>query len=531
MFLVRFKKILIIIFVISVCLYFFQLYRVAKNYSQSHRFGDEDAHMLGGHLILKGYKPYKDFSGNHQPLTYIFPAGIQKIAPANTLFPFVGRHRLAVYAYSILWQVVFLLAFGPIIFLFTLIFETLKYVLLGNKVLGEVWALYPFIFLLGISIKKTIFERKIHSLELLFFSVSTFLVTFSLFPLWPSVFILNVYMLIYNRKSRDKLLLQIAPFIVLTFGLFFFIPFKDYFQNTIIDNITFVVPKMNKISYNTDILKKILLPFALFYSKPNLINITTLFFVNFYGILIYISIKLKKIVPLVAIITALFISNARTINLNFGDFHILPWLASFLFIPIATLGFLREVKKPKIVKQIYKISFILITVFSLWITVINRVDFYGNIVFDLKNDLSREHYINYSKSVKNGLGIKSIKKNGDRIFGIANDTLAIWVADGDLALPPLESQRWQYELTRFKKQIEDVFNKNPPEFFLMDSLAPLDGSDDVSKIVVNSLNKNYIQIKHLGKPSELYVLKSKFSEVADKQWDEFKYYLFEKPNL
>src|SRR3989344_1581453 len=168
------KKIFLLIFVLGVIIYTFQLYRVAKNYSQSHRFGDEDAHMLGGHLILKGYKPYKDFSGNHQPLTYWLPAAIQKIAPSNTLFPYVGRHRLEGDAYSIVWSIIYF------VFFFISIFELLKYVLLGNKVLGEVWALYPFLFLLGTVIKHTLLKKKISNVTLAIFSLATFTSAFSL---------------------------------------------------------------------------------------------------------------------------------------------------------------------------------------------------------------------------------------------------------------------------------------------------------------------------------------------------------------
>ena len=131
------KKIVTAVFVLFALLLFFQLFRVARNFSQSYRFGDEDAHMLAGHLILKGYIPYRDFSGNHQPLPYLFTAAVQKIAPPNTLFPFIGRQRMAVFAYSFIWQILFLYFFGWLAIFFTIILEISKYLLLGNKVLGE----------------------------------------------------------------------------------------------------------------------------------------------------------------------------------------------------------------------------------------------------------------------------------------------------------------------------------------------------------------------------------------------------------
>lgn len=518
----KYKKIVTAVFVLFVLLLFFQLFRVARNHSQSYRFGDEDAHMLAGHLILKGYVPYQDFSGNHQPLIYLFSAAVQKIAPPNTLFPFVGRHRLAIFMYSLGWQAVFLYFFGWLAIFFTIVFEILKYLLLGNKVLGETIAMYPFVCLVGFFIKQELCNIKLNKLELILFSLASFFATFSLFPIWPSIVILNFYIFLKNFKNIKKIIYQLLPFFICTIILFLFIPIKDYIQNTVIDNFSFVIPEMNKVSYNTDLSQKILLPFDIFFSKPNTINITGLFFGLFYIFLFFLAVKSKKISAFLILIIALFLANTRSIILKPGDFHILPWLAAYLAIPIIYLSLLKQVKA-------YTFFFILLVGFSFWLIFINKNDFYGRILLDINNDLSREHYINYSKSVKNGLGIKSIMKKGDRIFGIANDTLAIWVADGDLTVPPLESFRWQYELPRFRKQITDVFNKNPPEFFLMDSLAPLDGSDPISKIVVESLKKNYIQANHLDKPSELFVLKSKLNEVSESQWKEFNYYLFSKP--
>lgn len=290
------KKIFLFIFVCFILVYSLQLYKVAKNYSQSYRFGDEDAHMLGGHLILKGYKPYKDFSGNHQPLTYWLPAAIQKIAPSNTLFPYVGRHRLEVFAYSIVWSIIYLVSFGPFVFFFISIFELLKYVLLGNKVLGEVWALYPFLILLGVVIKHSLSKKKISNLTIALFSVSTFAAAFSLLPLWPSLALLNLYILITNRKSPRKIFWQFFPLIIFTTILFLFTPLWDYIQNTFIDNITFVIPNMNKVSSSSDYVKMIFLPFNFLYLKFNLVKSDNLLFSSFLSFSSVYILAYKKIV-------------------------------------------------------------------------------------------------------------------------------------------------------------------------------------------------------------------------------------------
>ncbi|MBI2641846.1 hypothetical protein HYW87_04630, partial [Candidatus Roizmanbacteria bacterium] len=197
------KRVLNLVFIFIIVIYFFQHFRVSRNYSQTYTFGDENAHMAGGYFVLKGYKPYKDFSGNHQPLTYIFPAAIQRAIPANSLYLFVGRHRLAVYLYSIFWQSVYLFTFGKFIFFFTLIFEITRYVLLGNKVLGETWAMYPLVFLLGIAIKKAIFNKNLKNHEIILFSLASFVSAFSLLPVWPSVIVLNALLLIKHLREKQ----------------------------------------------------------------------------------------------------------------------------------------------------------------------------------------------------------------------------------------------------------------------------------------------------------------------------------------
>lgn len=525
------KKVFLILFLLLTILYFFQLFKVEKNFSQSYRFGDEDAHMAGGYFILKGYKPYKDFYGNHQPMTYILPAIVQKLLPSNSLFLFVSRNRLAIYFYSLIWNVLYLIFFGKFVFFFALIFEITRYVMLGNKVLGEVLAMYPFIFLFGTVIKKSVFNKKISSFEVVIFSLSTFLTVFSLLPLWPSIVILNFLLLISHIKEKNKLFWQLLPFILLTIIIFLFIPLSDYFKATISDNLTLVIPKMNNVSSKLDYLRMILLPLLSTLKNQNFIQITTTIFLFLYLIICLVSKRIKKTLVFSMILLALILSNTRSTVIKFGDFHLLPWLSAFLFIPIIFLGNLDIKKKDRLIGYAYFLSTFLLIGIAIWINLFNKIDFYGRILLKQKNNLADENYINYSKSVKYGLAIKSIKSNGDRLFGMGNDPLAFWVADMDLAVPPLESMRWQYDLTRYNEALYKVFRTNPPEFILLNDLDPLRTRDSVSDFISSQLSNKYINLYHLHKPSELYLLKSKTTKISVKQWNDLKYYLFDKPNI
>lgn len=525
----KYRKIILALILVFITLYIVQLWRIAHNYFQSFRFGDEDAHMAGGYFILKGYSVYRDFAANHQPLVYYFSSLVQKIFSPNSLYLFIGRHREMIYLYSILWQGLYLWIFGLYMFLFMLIFELCRYVLLGNKLLGETLALYPLVFLFGIIIKKSLFDKQLSIKEVMLFSLSTFVTAFSLLPLWPSLLILNGFFLYLIKKNYKKIFIHLGLLLFFTCLLFIFVPIKEFIQQTIVDNIMYVIPNMNPISSKLEYLKMVLIPFSSFHKNPNLLEIITVCFLILYFFLV-VTIKRTKqtIFALCVILSALILTNNRTVELKYGNFHILPWLASYIFIPIVFLNYYFQQKTKKTRKKLSTFIFLFVIAIALWLNLFGSTDYYGNLNFHLKNNLATEHYINYSDSVKYGLGIKAIKKDGDRLLSIPNDTLVFWVANVNLAVRPLESFYWQYELPRYRKELNDLFANNPPEFYINRNTSSLEKTT-YGTMILKSLSVKYVRIKHLEKPSDLYVLKTKLPEIKEKQWQEFEYFLFSKP--
>lgn len=524
------KKIFILLLVVFFSLYFFQLGRVARNFSQSFRFGDEDAHMTGGHLLFKGYKMYRDFAGNHQPLTYLFPATVQKITHPANLYQFIGRHREAIYGYSIFWNIIYLLIFGPLVFFFTAIFEIMRYVLLGNKVLGEPLAVYPLIFLFGIVIKKMIFNKNLRLKEIVLFSVSSFIAAFSLLPIWPTIAILNLVLLIANNKKRRQLYWHIGILLILTLLLFAIIPFREYFQQTFIDNYTYVIPKMNldKIAFPGDYIRMVFLPLTGIHRQPNFIETTSVIFLFLYAVIFYLAYRMKKLLPLLIIIISLILANNRTFALKYGNFHILPWLGAYFFIPIVFLAlYIKNQFKIRAIIIIF--SYMLLTIIALGLNFFGWTDYYGYLMLNLKNNLAVEHNINYNDSNKYGLAIKAIKAPGDKLLALPNDTLVFWVAGIDPATRPLESYDWQYDIPRYREEIINVFTTHPPEFYLYNTVDSLQKSNSIHLLILQTLATRYVRLNHMGKPSDLYILKSKLPAITQKQWEVFKYLLFDKP--
>lgn len=536
----KYKKILTIAFLILVSFYFFQLWRVAHNYSQSYRFGDEDAHMAGGYLILQGLKPYNGFAVNHQPLIYYFSAAVQKIFHPNTLFLFIGRHREAIFAYSIFWNILYLIIFGPIIFFFTAIFEIMRYVMLGNKVLGESLAVYPLAMLFGLAIKRLIFDKRLLTPEIIISSLSSFIAAFTLLPIWPAIFILNLMIFIANRKNRKELILQVASLIIPTIILFLFVPLKDYFRETFYYNYKYVIPNMNldKYKFPESYIRMVLLPFAAIKNHPNFMEVAAAIFLFLYAVILYRLRHTKKIWPFLTIIFALVLTNNRVYEIKPGNFHLLPWLGAYFFIPIVFIAqsfhcsINKKAKITEVGEKRYQ-AFMLAILFALaiWLNFFSRSDYYGNILLNLHNNIESEHYINYADSVKYGLGIKAVMAPGDRLIGLPNDELVFWVAGANLATKPLENYDWQYNIPRYNKELYDVFANNPPEFYLATELNPLSAKSPLDYFILKNLDNKYVRVNHLGHTSNLYILKTKLPKITPDQWKTFKYLLFEKPTV
>lgn len=523
------KKNLFILLIVLFILYSFQLWRVAHNYSQSFRFGDEDAHMTGGYLLLKEYKLYKDFSVNHQPSVYFFSAFVQKIFSPNTLYAFIGRHREMIFLYSYFWNLLLIYIFGPLMIFFTLIFEICKYWMLGNKVLSDPLAVYPFVLCFGIFIKRFLFNKSIKTLEIFLFSLSTFIVAFSLLPLWPSLFIINALLLLSNIKNRRLIVWQLISLILLLLIMFLFVPIADYIKETIVYNYQYLLPNISRVRGLWGQLKIFFVPFTTLHLKPNNIELSVWFFLITYLLLTLTFIRTKRFLRWMIIIITIALSNNRSATVVYGNFHMLPWLGSFFAIPTLSFIFLiKEVKKTHYFRPFLYIIGLLFVSATIWL------NFFGGILFNINNNLATEHHINYSDSVKYGLGIKAVKNKGDRVLAIPNDMLVFWVSGTDLAVRPLESYHWQYLIPEYSDEIKEVLSNNPPEFILVhDSGLNSSMADKFfpEGLIADRLKQSYIRINHLGKPSHLFILKNRVATITNEQWQEFNYLLFEKPAI
>lgn len=509
------KKILSVLFVLVVIFYFFQLYRATVNYAQTENFADENDHMIGGYFISKGKQLYKDMSVVHQPLSYYLSATVQKLTKSNSIFLFVKHQREMVWAYSLFWNVLYFVFFGKILLIFTLIFELSKYWFLGNLVLAESLAVYPLVFLFGMVIKKCILDSRLRPIDVVAFSIATFTAVFLLLQIWPAIFALNLILLIANRKEKRLILWQIVPFLILTGILFLVVPFSNYVQEVFIYNFRYYFPVMDKINTQSGYIKMALLPFTSFHSNPNSMELITIILLITYLLLAYAAWKNKKLLAFLLIVLCLVISNTRDNTIGFTNFHLLPWIGSFIFIPIMLFPLL--IKKTKKFPQYLSV----VVVVGIFLGIVLYINTIAKTPFNDKKNVMTENDINYHDINKYGLAIRAVKSPGDRLISMSGNLIHV-VSETDLITRQIHYYTWQYSIPGTKERLLDIFQHDPPEFFVAETIRSF------PQFIKPYVISKYVQVYHQGKLAGLFILKSKVKKITEKQWENFEFYLFQR---
>ena len=512
------KKLLLILSFFIFIFYSYKLYKVTVNYAQTDRFADENDHMIGGYFLLHGKQLYRDISVVHQPLNYYFSSLGQKVFKANSIFTFVNRQRLMILAYSLSWNLLYLLIFGPTIIIFTLIFEITKFWFLGNLLLGETLAVYPMIFLFGIVVKKFILEKDLKIYELILFSLATFTGVFLLLQMWPTIFLLNIFLFYAYRNKLKKLTALFAPFAISTLILFIFVPLRFYIQEVFTYNFKYYLPYMDKVNTLSGYLKMIFLPFTAFHSNPNQMEVLTVIFIFIYLIYLFIFTKSKRVISFLYVLICLVSINNRESQIKYTNFHLLPWLGVYIFLPIILLSTFN--------KKIKKISpYLKSVVVFLILFIVIYVNFVATTPFKIKKNVMTENDINFHDINKYGMAIKAIDQPGDRLIAFPSDNLIHWISETNLATRQIEYYGWQFSIPEDKARFINVFKNHPAEFIVNG-----DPFNSLPEFVKHYVDEKYIQINSLKTPTRLFILKSILPRITDKQWDNFKYLLFDKPN-
>jgi len=488
------KQRLVLILVFS--LFFIFTAYLTRNTSLNYRFGDEVGHIVGGSLILQGKTPYNDIQYNHQPTVYYFAALVEKATHPQLIFHLVRRNREAIWLYSLIWNIVLVLVFGPAMIMFALIFEVYKYFNLGHALLSESLAIYPYIYLVGITLKLLFTKKKVLDWELFIASIAFYFTLFSLLPLWPVLSVVSLIITWKVRQSKKQFVWFILPCILLTLGLFSHISVFAWLRETVFYNLKYFIPSSQK---NSDLVSIVQMIFPLLDNQYWGTTFTSRVFFLIFPLYLYGLKYLPKprLNSSILLLTLLFFSNNRVRNLDDNNFHLLPLMGLLIFTPTFLWAHVNQGKDKLVPIVLLFTAFLGIALWS------------HPIVY--KRNYEIDNYNQYSESETYGRIVQILANPKDKLLPIPNDPLTNWVANVPFATSVTEYYSWIFEIPQYRQQLDDTLKYEPPRFVIDTGLG---NNISMERKVLATLKSKYYRVLYVGKPSKLYLLKTSIPLIS-----------------
>lgn len=510
--------------------FFFVLFTVlflqTEKFSQSWHFVDEDDHLVLGYYMNKGLPLYESLSSIHQPIIYIISSFAQRISRPETLYSLVKTGREAVFIYAFTWSIFLFCRFGTPFLIFSIFFELTKFFVLGNLLLGESLAVYPLVFIIGENFRVLYFKYKPKKIDPFYYGVANFCAVFTLLPLIPSLAIMDLLYWYKTKKGKQILL----SFFFMTTLLFIPFSFSDYFKETIINNLKYVIPSISLMTTSQTIWNYFRFPLLAFFKGGvsifnQLIQFFVFLFIVSFGLAFLNKNKQNKfpLVNLLGLMLAILFLNNRVLvpgeMYYFGSaFHIIPWYAGIIFFCFMTLNLFFE-RLNKNFKY-----FVILIVFG------GMVYFGSNkqMPYFAKIDKNYEHNINYFHYYLVGEAIKAVSKPNDRIAVFIDESLIYFQSGLNLATRQLIYADWQYQVPQDREEMNKIFTANPPEFLYIN--PPGVQKSSYFPFLEKVLNNNYYQVTKNGVIEKFYIRKDKIKDISEPQWFNWTKLSFDRIN-
>lgn len=501
-----------ILLLLAVIALFLLTGKAYQNQSLSFHFVDEEDNIVLGNYLLKGEKLYSDLFSHHQPLAYVFSAGVQKTTEPNTLYLLIKRHREAIIAWSFFWAVLLVWRFRLLMLLTLLIYEPLKIFLLGNLFLSESLVVYPLAYMLG----WVFLAKKLYLKEMILLGFCLSLSFLLLSPLWPLLGVLALYIFRKGRLGRAGWLGLLGGSAIPLILVINFISIPDYLFNAFYINFKYYIPMTSRDPLIFTTLKAFaspLLTFINFQNNNATFQVARILSVVLVFSCIFLVKKGNWKLPLLSIVLLGF-ANIRFVppgEQGYSGFHIIPW---FIALIITTLVSVKLVWKSGVGK-LGRLG--LLGVLGLLAVIVIRES--GQTLFQ-KKDIARDFYVNYSRQAEFGAAVKIMKGSGDTLFVVPDEWLIYWQADIDHSSKMVNYYAWMSEVPEIKKPLHEIFAKNPPTYFYCDRCQ-------FGYFGLEEFFPNFQRFKKDGKETNLLVLKEKVQDLSPEQKDKLKYYGFE----
>lgn len=503
---INYSKLLII--VLTSLFLLFTSYNFENKVFSPHFVDEEDNFVLGKYL-LEGDKLYSDLFSHHQPLAYIFSAGIQDTLKPNSLYLLVKRHREAIMFWSYVWSLLLVVRFGVPLLLFVTIFESIKIFYFGNLFLSESLAVYPFAY---ITSKVMFSKNEYQTYELLFLGFCFSLCLLLLSPLWLVLFLELVIIFWQTRKYRPKMIFLFAGMVPIFLLALKFTSISEYFNLAFKLNFQYYIPHTSPDPLVWTTFRAFFAPIISLFTHLNdsqsliVIQGLSTLLILFGGLLVYA----RKYLPVLLVFMILGLTNFRYSEVGlqyYSGFHSLPWIA----VLIISVGFLAQSILKAYPTQ--KMKYMVISSLAIVLLISLKT---GLGVLTQKNDLNKDYYINYSRQFDFGEIVRIMKSNNDSLMVVPDEWLIYWQGDINHRTRMLNYYAWMYNAPQLRFTIEEGFETDPPTFFYCDCVFSYFGLENYFKL--------YTPIIKDGKATKLLILKNKFDNLTDDQKERLKFF-------
>lgn len=491
---------------IVILFFFFFAFIFFAYYQRFGAFGcfDDCFNFVAAHFMLKGKTLYSEIFFNHQPLMATISYFIQKFSQPESIYQLVLYHRLFIFLFAFLMDLLIILRFNWAGVGFVLFYETTKYYLFGDRFLAEAMIVYPLVYLFGLLWLKWQ-KRKIYPIELILSAIFAWFIIFSRAPYIP-VALLIYFLIIRHAGFSSASFLTFASLSLITLLL---LPLPDYLFNVVKLNL-------NRVTFNP---QGFIYPlWLLFGGQWNFFRIIlTGLDVVFLVLTSFFAFQKKKFKEIGLIFLILGSTNLRGIppgKIFYGAFHLLPWYGLFLTAIFLLLEqILKQVQNDKRIKYFF---------ISILAIVFGYAVFSPQSFFYEKTDRVAEFTTNYAQYFVNGKVIKTLAGPNDTLFVERWDDLIYWQAD----LPSSYKYSWFTSFMPFvplySEAREEMFHQNPPDFYYGDCPPGKHHAQSLPKYRA----KDYTQLYFAGKPACLYIKKTKLSQIPPERWEAIKKYEF-----
>ncbi len=471
--------------------------------------------------MLDGKTLYSQIFFNHQMLMADISYLIQLISHPVNIYELILRHRQFIMLVGLIMDGILIYRFGLAGVGFTLFYEFSKFYVFGDRFLGEGIVVYFLAYMLGVLWLK-LNKHKIHFYDYILAGLFTWAIIFLRETFIPVV-ILTYLLILFNKNDSKSKIISLIIFVILTLIIIVLTPLKDYIFQVLYINLSLTYTIREKADNPLILINQFKIffyPLYLYFGdifnnfRYFILGLNTLFIIS---LILYLK-TLKKLSIVILFLFLLGLTNIRPVapgTIFYGAFHMLPWYGSFILLMFLIL---QEVTKQNKKISLF-ISFCLVLLFSF-------LTLSPNSYIREKTDPQYEFIVNYGSSLQLGEVIRALSKPTDTLFLDGGDDLIYWQAK----LKSNYKYSWYTSVMPrfpvFTTPRDDMLKNDPPDFYYDLCTEGKNYNPSLPKEILSK----YQQLYSFGKPTCLYVLKTKIPQITKPQWEKAKEFKYELSN-